>query len=393
MVDAPADRSERRNWWAGVAVITAFVLVGAASLGYSLYRPSAAVSAPPDEPTPLLVLLKVSFVDKTHGHLIVGTCEDTRDSETCGTELRVTADGGQTWTKRTLPRMSGGNLIGVNDNSLMYSLGADRIVIDVPGELDSQTQQLSAPGHRFITEDGGQTWADRPRTPSGTVTEVPANGRLIYPVPDPADRPAKAAQGIAPQVLRSDGTAALLAKGPAYASVLSVPAIHATDGSIWAVAATPASVSHDRGRSWTPIKLPKVDNNSQVFLRTSDGKNAYLVTTTATEELTGLWSSTDGAKSWHKLTLPEASSGSGGGQGFAESPDGGFLLLFESKLYSYAIGATKPEEMQLTGGLSFSQLAVGDHAVVLRAGASEESMFFVTVNGTDLIPVSQRVGG
>ena len=135
------------------------------------------------------------------------------------------------------------------------------------------------------------------------------------------------------------------------------------------------------------------DAGSSAYLRTSDGKNAYFVTTTATEGMTGLWSSTDGAKSWHKLSLPKAGSGSGGAQGFAESPDGSLLLLFESKLYRYPIGDTTPAEVQLTGGLSFNQLAIGDRAVVFRSGDSEEAMFFLTVNGTDLIPVPQRAGG
>jgi photosystem II stability/assembly factor-like uncharacterized protein len=394
MVDPSAERSERRNWWAGVAVITGFLLVGSLSLGYSLYRPSPAASeATAAEPTPLLVLLKASFVDETHGHLVVGTCDDTHDAGTCGTELRVTADGGKTWVRRALPPTGSGNMIGVNDNSIMYSLGVDRIVIDVPGVLDPQSQQLSAPGERFFTEDGGKTWKQRPRKPSGTVTEVPANGRLFYPLPDPGDGPTKAGEGVAPQVLRPDGTAALLAKGPPYGSAQSVPAIAATDGSIWAVAATPASVTHDHGRSWTPVKLPKMDGDASAWLRTSDGRHAYLVATKANEGLTALWSSADGAKSWHKLTLPKAGSGSTGAEGFSESADGAFLLLFDGKLYRYAVGDTNPREVQLTGIPEFSLLAIGDHAVVLRTGEDEEAAFFVTLNGTDLIPVSQKVGG
>jgi len=392
MVDASADRRERRGWWAGVAVITAFMLLGSAGLGYSLYEPSAAAetSALPDEPTPLLQLLEASFVDSAHGHLIVLTCDDSRDTGTCGTELRVTADGGKSWAKRTLPEVSGGNPIGIGDNTMIYSLGIDRIVIDVPGQLDATTGLLNVPGHRYFTEDGGKTWEQRPRKPSGTVPEVPTNGALIYPVPDPDDR--KDGAGVKPQVLRADGTAALLAKGPSYDAVPALPAILAADGSLWAVAATPASVSHDHGRTWEKVKLPKLDQGTGTLLRTSDGKDAYLLTG-ANGELTGLYSSTDGAKSWHKLSLPEASAGSAGFQGFAESPDGGFLLLFDSKLYLYAVGETSPEAVQLMGGLSFSSLTIGDHAAYSRTGENTEAIYFVTVNGKDWIRLTQKVGG
>jgi photosystem II stability/assembly factor-like uncharacterized protein len=393
MVDASELRGERRSWWVGVAVIAVFVLIGSLSLGYSLYEPSAAAessSPAPDEPTPTVQLLKATFVDQTHGYLIVETCEDSRDTDTCGTELRVTADGGQTWAKRTLPEVSGSNPIGVDDNAMVYSLGIDRLVIDVPGKLDPSTGLLNVAGHRFFSEDGGKTWEQRPRKPNGTVTEVPTNGTLIYPVPDPDDR--KEGENIAPQVLRADGTAAVLAKGPRYDVVPALPAIVATDGSIWAVAATPASVSHDHGRTWQPIKLPKLDKGAQTFVRTSDGKDTYLIAG-LNGELAGLYSSTDGARSWHKLSLPESSAGSAGAQGFAESPDGSFLLLFDSKLYRYGIGDTSPEEVQLTGGLAFSLLAVGDHAVVSKAGESDDATFYVTVNGTDWIPVSLRIGG
>jgi hypothetical protein len=124
--------------------------------------------------------------------------------------------------------------------------------------------------------------------------------------------------------------------------------------------------------------------------RTRDGKDAYLITATGAG-LADLFSSTDGTKSWHKLSLPEADSGEA--EGFAESPDGSFLLLFGSKLYRYAVGDTSPEEVQLTGGVSFSLLAIGDRAVISKTGESDESIFYVTVNGHDWIPVSLRVGG
>lgn len=390
MVDSSALRSERRNWWAGVAVITVFVLIGSISLGYSLYEPSAAAesSAPPDEPTPTVQLLNASFVDQTHGHLIVLTCDDSRDSETCGTELRVTADGGQTWSKRALPKVAGGNPIGVGDNTMIYSLGIDRLVVDVPGQLDSNTGLLNTAGHRFFSEDGGKTWTERPRKPTGTVAEVPANGALIYPVPDPDDR--KEGKNIAPQVLRADGTAALLAKGPAYDAVPALPAILATDGSLWAIAATPASVSHDRGRTWEPIKLPKLDQSLGTLLRTSNGKDAYLLTGNSSG-LSGLYASTDGAKSWQELNLPEGYAASAG-LDFAEAPDGSFLLLSGSKLYRYASGETTPKEEQLVG-MTFSMLTIGDHAVISRTGENDEAIYFVNVDGKHWIRLAQKVDG
>jgi hypothetical protein len=149
MVDPSADRRERRSWWGGVAVITAFVLLGGAGLGYGFYEPgaspSAAAAAEPDESAPHVQFVTASFVDERVGHLVVAICDDPSDADTCETELRVTADSGESWQRRTMPRVNG-SPAGLASGFEIYSLSADRIVIDAPGGYDSSSGQSTAPG-------------------------------------------------------------------------------------------------------------------------------------------------------------------------------------------------------------------------------------------------------
>jgi hypothetical protein len=395
MMDASADRKERRNWWAGVAVITAFALLGTVSLGYGLYRPSPASSssAAPADPTPQVRYVAVSFPDERSGHLVVAICDDPSVDETCETELRVTADAGQSWRRRELPKVNG-DPVGLDAGFELLSLGAGRLVIDAPGGFDSNTGRATEPGYRFFSDDGGQSWEKRPRKPSGAVTEVPENGWLFYPVPDPADRADDTDSTLAPQVISPDGTAATLSKGPRYAAPSTTPVTFASDGSIWALGAEPPSMSHDHGRTWQKVGLPKLDSGVQGLVRTSDGAHVFVITGSS-DGIAGIWSAADGGRKWRELSLPKPSGASSSDKSvsFAEVPDGSFLMQTSETLYRYTTSSGDPTEVPLPGVVFAAIAPVHGGVVAVTGDDMGGATYYLTVDGIHWMPIPLRVAG
>jgi photosystem II stability/assembly factor-like uncharacterized protein len=377
-----AQQRERRSWWVGVAVIGVFLLIGVTGLGYGLYRPTPSSADPQENAGPGVVLLTGSFADERNGHLIVAVCEVLGEADTCATELRVTADSGASWTARDLPKVNGAP-VGLEAGFALYSLGASRIVVDAPA--------ATAPGYRFYSADGGETWEPRPRKPNGTATTVPENGWVFYPVPDPADRPSGSDTEIAPQVLRPDGTAALLAKGPKYAEPSLSQVTLASDGSIWATAATPPSVSRDRGRTWQRIPMPSVPGVVSSELRTSDGVHTYALVTT--NEGIVMQASSDGGKKWSALKPPTARSSDSVNSAptFAQVPDGALLVQVGSSTFRYEVGETDPGEVRVEG-VSFSTIEALHGGVSAIAGGSRAPSFFVSMDGRSWTPITLRAG-
>jgi hypothetical protein len=224
------------------------------------------------------------------------------------------------------------------------------------------------------------------------VTEVPANGWLFYPVPDPADRPDEGTT-IQPQVLRPDGTSATLTKGPTYAAASTTAVLFASDGSIWAIGANPPSVSRDHGRSWEKVPMPKLDSGQRGIVRTADGAHAYAIAVSA-EGFAGLWATDDGGKQWHELALPAGSAAGAASSDsyFAEVGDGTFLMLREGTLYQYRPGKENPAEVPLTG-VTLTAMAAFPHGIVAVSGEDSASIYYVTVDGTHWMPITLKVGG
>jgi hypothetical protein len=298
-----------------------------------------------------------TFVDVHSGYLLVRECHGYKVGEICVLDLAVTADGGRSWTRHSLPALDSSQRWRTRQD--LHVLGPQTLAVDQLCEGDGAQPALC----RWFSIDGAATWRSQPVGDVAEVPAVPAGATLFYPVisdTDPWVRSSAAGeqvQAIRLRALQADGSSVLLPGAPAFTLPGDVVAVGDT---IFVSGVGPADLSwgvfasHDRGRTWTAVPTPG-DNNTGVRVYTMDGRTVYLVGPTR-EGGTWMRRSTDGGTTWSTPDLPPAAANppqtrfSGlelpmRGQSWTEvaaapTTDGSLLLVAGQELYRLAPDAT-----------------------------------------------------
>jgi hypothetical protein len=228
-------------------------------------------------------VINTIFVDPQHGYVVQQLC--TMDNEApvpdgaptpdvhraCSTQLLATADGGQTWHRRSVPGEPATKDTGVNlaaGHSLMFW-------VDDDGRL-----ALGGWDRRYwTTDDGGSTWSE-----SSTLRDVGPPGSFGTFGPD-------------------DGLTFLHSPPPQAVNDKN-PLVAASDGSFWlrCPVGSCVHVTRDHGASWQ--KLSTVDPAAAVaWVATSDGHTVYAAERSGNNSR--VVRSTDGGLTWSTvLDLP-----------------------------------------------------------------------------------------
>jgi hypothetical protein len=435
-------RQRRRAAIGGVLAVTA--LAGVAVAGVELLgsgagdrtaSPTPTVSLSPAEARLDALMGNLPYVpadavfpDARHGYALVLSCVDRGAPQTCAPQLAATADGGATWVRRPLPAgaVAGKSIVSAR----LLALGPTSILVDDPGRYaeDEHAGDASAKpsptappawisGHRWFSPDGGRTWAARARRAVGTLPQIPLGSPVFFPPPempgglDPSSEQAAKLFNTATQVLRPDGTAAVLTGGPAGDAYTDVTVTTAADGSVWipgyrydendAIVAR-LLVSRDAGRSFNTLTLPKVTAPPSVY--TADGRHVFLLEHDE-KGVARLRRSIDGGVTWREVKVPAAGKGArgantqhtidiftrsaGSGVSVAPTPDGGLLLTTRTALYRLAPGGTALTRAKGGAPVVFGLIPAGN--VVLALGQNGGTpRFFVTIDGKTWKPFALK---
>ncbi|GAA1818048.1 hypothetical protein GCM10009682_43530 [Luedemannella flava] len=383
-------RQRRRSAIGGVLALAA--LAGVTVVGVELFGGDADEHTAEPAPTATLApaeaeleaqVARLSYVpadavfaDARRGYALVVSCADRDEPETCTTQLAATVDGGATWQRRPLPAGAAAGLSIVRTRLL--AVGPNGLLIDQPGQYEETETGAPAPsptappkwiaGQRWFSPDGGRTWAPRARRATGTVTGFAPGYPLFFPSPDvpngldPASPRVAALFNTPAQVVRADGSTAVLARGPRGEGYTDVSVATAADGSVWVPSyvygangglTVRLQVTRDRGRTFQGVRVPTMSSPPSVF--TADGRNVYLL------EYDGqggarLRASANAGRTWRDVKLPAppksqrgpvttgtigiVSSGAAGpGPTVAPAADGALLVTHGSTLYRLAPGA------------------------------------------------------
>ena len=432
IVGAVTRRQRRRAAIGGVIALA--TLAGIVVTGVELFGKDGdktAVPAPGESLSPAAAALETQiarlpyvpadalFTDARNGYVLVVSCGDRSHPETCATQLAATADGGVTWQRRPLPAGAANGLAIVR--ARLLSVGAGRLVIDQPGQYaqdeagDAESPAPSPtappqwiPGQRWFSPDEGRTWTPRARRPVGTVAAVAPGAPLVFPAPDipsgvdPASPKSAALFNTRAQVLRANGTTALLADGPQGEAYTDVSVATAADGSMWVPSYTYGQnggltarlqVTRDGGRSFEPVRLPAVSSPPSVF--TGDGRHVYLL------EYDGkggarLRASANAGDTWRDVKLPApqkttfgavtkstigivTSSAAGPGPTVAATADGSLIVTNGGALYRLPPGATTMRKV--TGAPGMFGLIPAGRAIVGFGRTQGVPHFYVSFDG------------
>ena len=286
---------------------------------------------------------QVRFADSSHGYALRTECGPPQPSPSgtgprptttsgdlaCSSVFSATSDAGVTWVVRTAPA-------GVATSRASRQLWVfDRQTVMVGNVTDGSERWLSA--------DGGRTWAKPEQSAPTPVASVPQAAVLVpgpkstpapitsAPSTPPSSAPAEVSTGPTDfTVIVPDGTTGRLPGPPGVELTSNVVA--ASDGSSWAgclrlpTHEPCVAVTTDSGKSWRTSQLPALPASSGDTpprpdqVSTVDGRTVYLSvryeSAGATDgrrpdRLLALLRSTDGGESWTALRLPEDSYDSG----------------------------------------------------------------------------------
>jgi hypothetical protein len=390
VLSAVARRRLRRRV-AGFAGVAVAVLLVATATGAAIRLASAGPFGPaggsvPTGPPPSLPTLagarptEILFTGGGLGYAVLSNCHPSTVVVRCRITVAATEDGGATWAPRPLPPEAARDAVLSEGQVHVYPLGGRRVVVDWPPmTLGSDTgPDRVGTGGRWFSDNAGRTWQARSRSPEGTLSEVPPDGRPLFGEDSPENMDA------ALQVLRPDGTAARLS--PATGGRYGDASVRVgADGSLWirGVGTDPTTdkstfvaVSRDRGRSWRTIVVPEFGWPEHVV--TVDGHTVYLVALGDATSRLRIQRSTDDGTTWTELNLPSATgagchdnlfniwSGEPGPEGIsavAAVGDGGLILCTPSGVYRLAANSARFTRLtgapRLIGLVSAGDLAVG----------------------------------
>lgn len=261
---------------------------------------------------------RTEFIDLRTGFLVD---RPTADGQPCGLAIRITVDGGHTWSE---PRMPDAMRCGAPG----ASAGGQRVRV-----LDADTVVMLGDGMGYISHDAGRRWtAYRPRTL--TVDELPA-GVVPRPVclrlaQCRTDNRLEAVDPVTGNQLR-------LRAGPQFGALREV--VEATDGSIWVPGQATdgrygVAWSRDRGRTWTTKLFDfSGDDSEGPTVATLDGRSIHVAMVNlpnvadGTQVVTNaLVRSVDGGTTWERVTLDVIPEEPLGQVGAYVARDGSLLL-------------------------------------------------------------------
>lgn len=279
-------RNRRRLQLVAIAVVVVAVAVTVPLLRASRSAPPA---TPLDARNTSYVL---DFADHDHGYALTRTCPPGASS--CVFALHRSADGGRTWTPRTLPPALDPET-GYT-SATMYVLGPDAVAIDRPKGHDSE---------RVYTTDGGRSWHRQQQPRQGDTSAPLADGALF--TSRCAEQP-YSKTGHCPDVGTIDpktGQFVSTPTQPPLALYYRLGPSPLRNGGYWVVGATATgeaavAITEDGGRTWSVGILPPADmwggDLRDLEVASSDG---VLYAATGGD----LWTSTDDGRSW--LLVPE----------------------------------------------------------------------------------------
>ncbi|GAA1774993.1 hypothetical protein [Luedemannella helvata] len=433
IIAAVTRRQRRRAAIGGVVAIA--TLAGVVVTGVELFGKDSgdgtATPAPGESLSPAAAKLEAHvarlpyvpadalFTDARNGYALVVSCGDRSAPETCAAQLAATADGGVTWQRRPLPAGAASGVAIVR--ARLLSVGAGRLVIDQPGqyqedhagEAESPAPSPTAPpkwipGQRWFSPDGGRTWTPRARRAVGTVSAVAPGAPLVFPAPDipngvdPGSPQAAALFDTRAQVLRANGTTAVLAGGPHGEAYTDVGVATAADGSMWVPSyiygqngglTARLQVTRDGGRSFQAVRLPTIASPPSVF--TGDGRHVYLL------EYDGqggarLRASANAGGTWRDVKLPAppqgtygavtkstigivTSSAAGPGPTVAATADGSLIVTNGGTLYQLPPGAAAMRKV--TGAPGMFGLIPAGKAIIGFGRVQGVPHFYVSLDG------------
>jgi hypothetical protein len=273
-------------------------------------------AAPPAE-TPELEP-RVQFLDLRTGFLIERL---VAGGQRCGPAVRVTADGGTTWSE---PRMPDALRCGAPDPPVR----GPRVRV-----VNASTVVVLGDGVGFVSHDAGRRWTTyHPRT--RTVDELPA-GVLPRPVclrlaQCRTDNRLEAVDPASGDLLR-------LRAGPGFGALREV--VEATDGSWWVPGQADdgrygVAWSRDRGRTWTTRLFDFSGEDSEgPTIATLDGRSVHVTVVDVRNASGGtqvvtvaFFRSADGGTSWDRVTPDALPTDRLGQFGAYVARDGSLLL-------------------------------------------------------------------
>ena len=347
--EQPHRRHVRPLTATGTAVAVVAIAVGTTLVVNGVH---SATPAKPSTPAHVLTLTdKVGrfgtpiggrFVDRQHGFVALERCTYSTISAaesvdpgfplSCESVLESTSDGGATFQRRTLPTS-----IGYGDDARLIVFDATHLAV-TRGTSDStiRGKSVTVAAGRWISSDAGSTWTTVSLQPGTPVSWVPAGAQLLSYQDNQIGPPAvMTPDGVIHQLTPTGPLAASLASGPQYPWF----ALTQAGGSYFFYqvgdAEHPAPnaglmVSRDRGRTWQTARLP----SGVVFpyVIGSDGSWTYAMAypASAKQSMTFI-SSSDGGRTWKRVTLRNTQPVDGMGWGAA--PAGGVVFDGGSHLW------------------------------------------------------------
>ncbi len=278
-----ADSQRRRR--TGRSVI-AVLMIGVLAAWFTLTRPTeddALEPAPPAASSDLAVLAYQVY-DRNHALITYTSPSETSPADGSGCRevtVRVTADGGRTWSPHRAPaHLRCPSSDGPQEAPGTVQVTSRPFFSPRAILLAPDTILLEVNGRRFLSHDLGASWNEYlPQThqvaqlPEAMPIDVPCDAFTAFDCADSSG----GLRAIAPRT----GDLYLLTGGPRSRIW---DATQAADGSIWATTWNTEGkaevwVSHDRGATWVTRPLPHISEDGSLFLHVTsyDGQTGYVL--------------------------------------------------------------------------------------------------------------------
>lgn len=299
-VDDVTGRARARRRGQVVAIVAVVVAVAAAvPIARALPIWTTTASTNPAKTTYV-----VDFADADHGYALTRTC--VRGTVGCASTLYQTADGGESWQARKLPRAPSDQFWDV-----LYVLGPDDVAIATPIGIEKT---------RIFSTDGGRSWG-RVENPDTGVTEPVITLSLA--------RGGMLTGGCGAQPFTGDACQVVGSIQPSTGRFVAAPTQPPlnprqlgpapTEGGKWWVAGTRdgsdhawLAVSDDDGQTWSASEMAEFAGMGGWSV--VEHGDTMFATAGAANGLFGVWRSTDGGRSWTRTWTydPIAAMASGG---------------------------------------------------------------------------------